>query len=117
MVMLSLCNEVLRDLPFAEQCRVAAALGYGGLEVAPFTLADSPEAIGPAQAAECRRIAADHGLVVTGLGQDGDKLWFAHCQSPRLVDDQGIDLLEPLQRFGVLDQNTGLRASFLATQQ
>ena len=31
----ALCNEVLKELPFAEQCRAAAALGYDGLEVAP----------------------------------------------------------------------------------
>ena len=33
-----LCNELLRDLPFTQQADQAAALGYAGLEVAPFTL-------------------------------------------------------------------------------
>ena len=63
----ALCNEVLQPLPFERQCEVAAALGYDGLEVAPFTLADDPTAITDAMAAQWRRIAQDHGLAITGL--------------------------------------------------
>ena len=63
----ALCNEVLAPLPFAEQCRVAAALGYMGLEVAPYTVCDDPAAMTDGRARELARIAADHGLVVTGL--------------------------------------------------
>jgi D-psicose/D-tagatose/L-ribulose 3-epimerase len=66
-MLLSLCNEVLREHGFAEQCKIASALGYGGLEVAPFTLADDPVTITDGQALEYRNIAADHGLIVTGL--------------------------------------------------
>jgi D-psicose/D-tagatose/L-ribulose 3-epimerase len=64
---IALCNEVLKALPFAEQCRVAAALGYDGLEVAPFTLAADPMEIDDAQAREYGRIARDHGLALSGL--------------------------------------------------
>jgi D-psicose/D-tagatose/L-ribulose 3-epimerase len=63
----ALCNEVLQPLPFAEQCRVAAALGYDGLEVAPFTLADDPMNITDAQAADFRHTAEDAGLRIFGL--------------------------------------------------
>ncbi|HWI83024.1 sugar phosphate isomerase/epimerase family protein [Ramlibacter sp.] len=63
----ALCNEVLQPLPFRDQCALAAAQGYDGLEVAPFTLADNPAHISDAQAAQCRRIAQDHGLVISGL--------------------------------------------------
>ena len=63
----ALCNEVLQPLPFAEQCKVAAALGYDGLEVAPFTLADNPMDISDAQAIGFQRVAADHGLQIFGL--------------------------------------------------
>lgn len=66
-MLLSLCNEVLRDSSFPDQCRIAAALGYDGLEVAPFTLAEDPFAISTTAAAEYRNIAADHGLKITGL--------------------------------------------------
>lgn len=64
---LALCNEVLRHLPFAEQCRLAAMIGCHGLEVAPFTVADDPERLGDADALRIRRIAADHGLAIASL--------------------------------------------------
>jgi D-psicose/D-tagatose/L-ribulose 3-epimerase len=63
----ALCNEVLKELPFAEQCRAAAALGYDRLEVAPFTLAADPMDLGDAQAREFGRVARDHGLEISGL--------------------------------------------------
>jgi sugar phosphate isomerase/epimerase len=66
-MLIALCNEVLQPLPFAQQCALGAALGYDGLEVAPFTLAADPLALSDAQAREFARIAADHGLVITGL--------------------------------------------------
>ncbi len=64
---LALCNEVIRDFDFETQCRHAAALGYRGLEVAPFTLATDPLAIGEAQARALRRTADDHGITLCGL--------------------------------------------------
>jgi sugar phosphate isomerase/epimerase len=63
----ALCNEVLAPLPFAAQCALAAAQGYDGLEVAPFTLAEHPQDISDAQAAQFGRIAHDHGLAISGL--------------------------------------------------
>jgi D-psicose/D-tagatose/L-ribulose 3-epimerase len=63
----ALCNEVLQPLPFREQCALASAQGYDGLEVAPFTLAADPRDITDAQAGVFRRIAQDHGLAITGL--------------------------------------------------
>jgi sugar phosphate isomerase/epimerase len=64
---IALCNEVLQPLAFEQQCAVAAALGYDGLEVAPFTLAPDPMQISDAQAAVFRRIAEDAGLRIHGL--------------------------------------------------
>ena len=64
---LALCNEVLRPLAFVEQCRAAKAMGYDGLEVAPFTLASDPLGISEREAAEFRRIADDNGLRIFGL--------------------------------------------------
>ena len=63
----ALCNEVLQPAPFEEQCRIAAALGYDGLEVAPFTLAADPMEISDAHAAVYRRMAQDQGLQIFGL--------------------------------------------------
>src|SRR3954469_21954588 len=63
----ALCNEVLQPMPFEQQCKVAAALGYDGLEVAPFTLSEDPMRMSDAQAAQFRRMADDHGLQICGL--------------------------------------------------
>lgn len=63
----ALCNEVLQPLSFAQQCKLAADLGYDGLEVAPFTLAEDPMTLTDADAADFRRIAGDHGLRIVGL--------------------------------------------------
>lgn len=64
---LALCNEVLGKMEFAAQCAYAAALGYDGLEVAPFTLSDEPHGIGAGERQKLRRAAADAGIAVTGL--------------------------------------------------
>ncbi len=64
---LALCNEVIREKKFAAQCAFAAALGYDGLEVAPFTLSADPASIDAGERASLRRIAADAGIAITGL--------------------------------------------------
>jgi len=64
---LALCNEVLREREFAAQCAFAAAVGYDGLEVAPFTLADDPLTLPAARIADVRSAAADAGVAITGL--------------------------------------------------
>ena len=64
---LSLCNEVIGELPFEKQCELAAALGYTGLEVAPYTLADDPSTLSDRDAERLRAVAADHGLAISGL--------------------------------------------------
>jgi D-psicose/D-tagatose/L-ribulose 3-epimerase len=64
---LALCNEILQPLSFAAQCKAAAALGYMGLEVAPFTLAEDPMRISDDEARGFARVAADHGMAITGL--------------------------------------------------
>jgi sugar phosphate isomerase/epimerase len=64
---IALCNEVLQPMPFAQQCAWAAAVGYDGLEVAPFTLSDEPHRMIAQERAAIRRAAADAGVVITGL--------------------------------------------------
>src|SRR5688500_13214682 len=63
----SLCNEVIAELPFARQCELAAALGYDGLEPAPFTWREDPTKLTPAEIAQLRRAASDAGIAITGL--------------------------------------------------
>lgn len=79
---LALCNEVLRDLTFPAQCAFAKAVGYDGLEIAPFTLASEPHRLTGAEAAALRRTVEDHGLAVTGLH------WL-------LVTPQGLSITSP----------------------
>ena len=79
---IALCNEVLAGMPLERQCEYAAALGYDGLEIAPFTLDASPEKISTAEAAKIRRVIEASGLVVTGLH------WL-------LVKPDGLSLTDP----------------------
>jgi sugar phosphate isomerase/epimerase len=64
---ISLCNEVLAPLDFARQCVFAAATGYDGLEIAPFTLGDDPARLSAARIAELRHAASEAGIAITGL--------------------------------------------------
>jgi len=63
----SLCNEVIADRPFEEQCAFAAALGYDGLEIAPFTLGDDPRSITDADIDLARQALQAAGIRATGL--------------------------------------------------
>ena len=64
---LSLCNEVIRELPFDRQCALAAGLGYRGLEVAPFTFGDDGWRMPADKRAEIRHACSDAGIEVSGL--------------------------------------------------
>jgi sugar phosphate isomerase/epimerase len=66
-VKLSLCNEVIRELPFERQCALTAKLGYRGLELAPFTFGDDGWRMPAAKRGEVRRLCSDVGLEVSGL--------------------------------------------------
>lgn len=62
-----LCNEVLRDLKFRDQCTLAADLGYQGIELAPFTLGEEPHLMSASQRREIRTIAEDAAVPIIGL--------------------------------------------------
>jgi sugar phosphate isomerase/epimerase len=64
---ISLCNEVIRELPLERQFEFARKVGYDGLEIAPFTLGEEPHRLSAAQRATVRKAAADAGIPVTGL--------------------------------------------------
>jgi sugar phosphate isomerase/epimerase len=82
MMRLALCNEVLREQPFAEQCRLAAALGCTALELAPFTVAADPRTLTEADGRRLQGIAAGHGLSICSLH------WL-------LVQPEGLSLATP----------------------
>ena len=62
----SLCNEVFR-LPIEQTIRHVAELGFDGIEIAPFTIANSVDDIPSRRREEIRRSAEDAGIEVTGL--------------------------------------------------
>lgn len=64
---LALCNEVLAPLPFERQCEVARHMGYEGLELAPFTVSETPSSMTSRQARELRATAERHDIAITGL--------------------------------------------------
>jgi D-psicose/D-tagatose/L-ribulose 3-epimerase len=63
----AICNEVFQGWDFAEQCRTIKRLGYAGIEIAHFTLADDPASISPARRRELADIMAGEGLEFAGL--------------------------------------------------
>jgi len=63
----AICNEHWGDLPFAKVCERAAAAGYEGLELAPFTLKEDPRELTDADALSLCQTAKSHGLEIIGL--------------------------------------------------
>lgn len=66
-ISINLCNEVIRTLDFRSQCAFARAVGYDGLEVAPFTLGPTPHQLSQAAIREFRMIAEGEGIAIAGL--------------------------------------------------
>ncbi|MDQ6760882.1 MAG: sugar phosphate isomerase/epimerase [Acidobacteriota bacterium] len=63
----AICNEVYGKAPLAEVCRSIRRIGYEGIEIAPFTLADRPTEISPEQRRHYRELIQSEGLQFVGL--------------------------------------------------
>jgi sugar phosphate isomerase/epimerase len=63
----AICNETFQSWPFDRAFAFAAEWGYAGIEIAPFTIAESATDISAARRAEVRRQADAAGLQVVGL--------------------------------------------------
>ena len=63
----STCNEAFEQWPFADACKAIRKAGYTGIEIAPFTLAEAPSGVPPAQRAEYSAIMTGEGLEFVGL--------------------------------------------------
>lgn len=61
-----ICHEMFGDLPFESVCRTAAELGYEGVEVAPFVLADNVNQIDATGRKAIEQAAADAGVAIIG---------------------------------------------------
>ena len=63
----AICNEIYQGWPFHEACKSIRAIGYDGIEIAPFTLAESPRDIAVDQRRQYRGIINSEGLRFVGL--------------------------------------------------
>jgi sugar phosphate isomerase/epimerase len=63
----AICNEMFQGWSFADAAKFVRSTGYTGLEIAPFTLAENPSDITPAQRAAYRDILQSEGLTFVGL--------------------------------------------------
>jgi D-psicose/D-tagatose/L-ribulose 3-epimerase len=61
------CNEAFKDWDFAEECRTIRRIGYTGIEIAPFTLAEDPVMVTADQRRQYRSIIEGEGLTFVGL--------------------------------------------------
>jgi D-psicose/D-tagatose/L-ribulose 3-epimerase len=63
----AICNEIYEKWLLRDACSSMRRIGYTGIEIAPFTLADRPADISPAQRREYRDIIQSEGLHFVGL--------------------------------------------------
>jgi D-psicose/D-tagatose/L-ribulose 3-epimerase len=63
----AICNEMFEKLDFAAQCRMIRAAGFQGIEIAPFTLAESLDELSTARRRELRGVIRSEGLQFAGL--------------------------------------------------
>jgi sugar phosphate isomerase/epimerase len=64
---LGICNELFTNWPWERVCDFVSRLGYQGIEIAPFTLADRAEQITPLQRKALRSATESRGLEIIGL--------------------------------------------------
>ena len=91
---LSLCNEVIRELPFDRQCALAAGLGYHGLEIALFTFSDDAWRMPASKRGDIRNTCKASGIDVSGLhwllaGPAGLSI----ASADRMVWQRSVDVL------------------------
>lgn len=66
-VKFAICNETYRDWRLEDTIEQVARVGYDGLELAPFTLAEDPTTLCERDAERIGARARDAGLAITGL--------------------------------------------------
>src|SRR5262245_47942417 len=77
-----ICNETFESWDHAPVCRFVAEQGYGGLELAPFTLAPRITDVTADQRRVLRRQAEDNGIQIIGLHWLLAKTEGLHITSP-----------------------------------
>ena len=64
---ISICNELFQGWPIEKVFDYAAQLGYDGVEIAPYTLAESVTEISQSRRKAIRRAAENSGIEIVGL--------------------------------------------------
>jgi len=96
----AICNETFGDWPLAKACDFAAACGYSGIEIAPFTLASLAGDVSPAVRGDLRRTIARAGLECVGLHWLLARTEGFHAAHPdRAVRDRTVEYLGDLARL------------------
>src|SRR5439155_12213485 len=78
----AICNETFEGWDHQRVCRLVADLGYGGLEIAPFTLAPRITDVSLERRQTLRREAEECGLRIIGLHWLLAKTEGLHLTSP-----------------------------------
>ena len=96
----AICNETYVDWPFAKACDHAAACGYTGLEIAPFTLGSQSTKVSATQRVDLRRTIEGAGLECVGLHWLLAKTTGFHVtHADPAVRQQTVDYLGDLARL------------------
>src|SRR5262245_30364619 len=67
MMRFAICNELYQGWKLEDTLAHAARLGYAGVEIAPFTLANSVTEISPAERQRIRELATGNQIAIVGL--------------------------------------------------
>ncbi len=78
----AICNETFQDWAFDRAFAFAAECGYTGIEIAPFTMANSVTEVSSLRRAEVQRLAEAAGLETVGLHWLLAKTEGLHLTSP-----------------------------------
>ena len=63
----AICNEAFENYSFHDACKTIRAIGYTGIEIAPFTLSETPGSISKEKRRQYRGIISSEGLRFAGL--------------------------------------------------
>jgi sugar phosphate isomerase/epimerase len=105
MIRFGICNELFENWEFGQVCRTVKAIGFDGLEIAPFTLAPLITEITLGRLCELRSLAEDADLAIIGLHwllakTDGFHLTTPDAAVRRRTGDYLVALAEATHHMG-----------------
>ena len=97
---LATCSEPWRDTPIEEVIAIAARLGFDGVELAPFTIAEHVAEISADRRKQIVKAAADAGIEIVGLHWLFVSPKGLHLTTPdKQVRQKSVDYLKHLADF------------------